>query len=185
MRFRRSFPRRILFGGCGAITRKSWGWRFPPCPEVEPENALAAEVVRQLHTYLGDPEFAASLPLRPAGTRFQRRVWEQIAAIPGRETRTYGDLARILETGPRAGAGMRCQSLSGGCAPSPRGRGRWRAGRLCPAGRRFLLDVKRWLLAHEQGCWSFHTPIWQRSMPFAMSSGWKTDWPRRPWPLPQ
>ena len=125
---------------------------LPPCPEVEPENALAAEVVRQLHTYLGDPEFAFSLPLRPAGTRFQRRVWEQIAAIPGRETRTYGDLARILKTGPRA-VGQAC-----GANPYPvvvpchrvvaAGGG---LGGFARQGGGFLLDVKRWLLAHEQG----------------------------------
>ncbi len=125
---------------------------LPPCPEVEPGNALAAEVVCQLHTYLGDPEFAFSLPLRPAGTRFQRRVWEQIAAIPGRETRTYGDLARILKTGPRA-VGQAC-----GANPYPvvvpchrvvaAGGG---LGGFARQGGGFLLDVKRWLLAHEQG----------------------------------
>ena len=125
---------------------------LPPCPEVEPENALAAEVVRQLHTYLGDPEFAFSLPLRPAGTRFQRRVWEQIAAIPGRETRTYGDLARILKTGPRA-VGQAC-----GANPYPVVVPCHRVvaangglGGFARQGGGFLLDVKRWFLAHEQG----------------------------------
>lgn len=123
-----------------------------PCREVEPDNALAAEVVRQLRAYLADPEFAFSLPLRPAGTRFQRRVWEQIAAIPGRETRTYGDLAHVLKTGPRA-VGQAC-----GANPYPvvvpchrvvaAGGG---LGGFARQGGGFLLDVKRWLLAHEQG----------------------------------
>lgn len=125
---------------------------LPPCPEVAPDSALAAEAVRQLRAYLADPEFAFALPLRPAGTRFQRRVWEQIAAIPGRETRTYGDLAHLLKTGPRA-VGQAC-----GANPYPvvvpchrvvaAGGG---LGGFARQGGGFLLDVKRWLLAHEQG----------------------------------
>lgn len=124
---------------------------LPPCPEVAPDNALAAEVDRQLRAYLADPEFVFSLPLRPAGTRFQRRVWGQIAAIPGRETRTYGDLAHLLKTAPRA-VGQAC-----GANPYPvvvpchrvvaAGGG---LGGFARQGGGFLLDVKRWLLAHEQ-----------------------------------
>ena len=37
--------------------------------------------MRQLRAYLADPEFAFELPLRDAGTPFQRSVWQQIAAI--------------------------------------------------------------------------------------------------------
>lgn len=124
---------------------------LPPCSEVAPDNPLAAEVDRQLRAYLADPEFVFSLPLRPAGTRFQRRVWEQIAAIPGRETRTYGDLAHLLKTAPRA-VGQAC-----GANPYPvvvpchrvvaAGGG---LGGFARQGGGFLLDVKRWLLAHEQ-----------------------------------
>lgn len=124
---------------------------LPPGPEVAPDNALAAEVDRQLRAYLADPEFVFSLPLRPAGTRFQRRVWGQIAAIPGRETRTYGDLAHLLKTAPRA-VGQAC-----GANPYPvvvpchrvvaAGGG---LGGFARQGGGFLLDVKRWLLAHEQ-----------------------------------
>ncbi len=61
-----------------------------PQPERAPGNPLAAEAVRQLHAYLADPAFQFGLPLRPSGTAFQRRVWEQIAAIPNGQTRSYG-----------------------------------------------------------------------------------------------
>jgi methylated-DNA-[protein]-cysteine S-methyltransferase len=125
---------------------------LPPCPEVGPVNALAAEAVRQLRAYLADPDFVFSLPLRPAGTRFQRRVWEQIAAIPERETRTYGDLAHLLKTAPRA-VGQAC-----GANPYPVVVPCHRVvaangglGGFARQGGGFLLDVKRWLLAHEQG----------------------------------
>ena len=115
-----------------------------------PSSALAAEAVRQIEAYLADPAFVFGLPLKPAGTHFQRRVWEQIAAIPLGRTETYGQLARNLNNAPRA-VGQAC-----GANPYPLvvpchrvvatggglgGFSRERGG--------FLLDVKRWLLRHE------------------------------------
>jgi AraC family transcriptional regulator of adaptative response/methylated-DNA-[protein]-cysteine methyltransferase len=42
------------------------------------------------------------LPLDVRATAFQRRVWDALRAIPRGETRSYGELARALGTGPRA-----------------------------------------------------------------------------------
>lgn len=121
-----------------------------PCAEQAADNPLAAEVVRQLRAYLADPGFRFDLPVRPAGTAFQRRVWAQIAAIPSRSTRSYGDLARDLHNAPRA-VGQAC-----GANPYPLVVPCHRViagnGGLGGFARRrggFLLDVKRWLLAHE------------------------------------
>ena len=111
---------------------------------------MAKEAVRQLRAYLKDPRFQFSLPLQPQGTHFQRRVWAGIAAIPAGATRTYGEVAAAIGSGPRA-VGNAC-----GANPYPLvvpchrvvaahqglgGFARQRGG--------FLLDVKRWLLAHE------------------------------------
>ena len=119
-------------------------------PEVAPTSPLAAEAVRQLRAYLADPAFAFGLPLRPAGTTFQRRVWGEIAAIPYGETRCYGQLAKTLKNAPRA-VGQAC-----GANPYPlvvpchrvvaSGGG---LGGFSRQGGGFLLDVKRWLLKHE------------------------------------
>ena len=121
-----------------------------PQPEQKADTLLAAEAVRQLRAWLENPQFVFGLPLKPAGTHFQRRVWEQIAAIPLAETRTYGELAKALHSAPRA-VGQAC-----GANPLPLivpchrvvaangglgGFNRQRGG--------FLLEVKRWLLAHE------------------------------------
>lgn len=121
-----------------------------PQPELAPTNPLAAEAVRQLRAYLADPSFVFGLPLQPAGTIFQRRVWEQISAIPPGRVETYGQLAKNLKNAPRA-VGQAC-----GANPYPivvpchrviasggglGGFNRERGG--------FLLDVKRWLLRHE------------------------------------
>ena len=123
-----------------------------PQPERTPGNPLAAEAVRQLHAYLADPAFQFGLPLRPSGTAFQRRVWEQIAAIPNGQTRSYGRLAKDLKNAPRA-VGQAC-----GANPFPLVVPCHRVvaadgglGGFARQGGGFLLDVKRWLLRHE-GC---------------------------------
>lgn len=121
-----------------------------PCAGMPPENALAGEAVRQLNAYLKDADFSFGLPLRPSGTAFQRRVWDLISDIPGHQTRTYGELAKALHNAPRA-VGQAC-----GANPFPLvvpchrvvGAG----GKLGGFARNrggFLLNVKRWLLAHE------------------------------------
>lgn len=121
-----------------------------PRAERPPQGLLAKEAVRQLRAYLTDPRFAFSLPLAPAGTPFQRRVWQQISAIPSGTTRSYGELARAVASAPRAVGGAcgsnpypvvvpchRVVAAGGGLG----GFARMRGG--------FLLEVKRWLLAHE------------------------------------
>jgi methylated-DNA-[protein]-cysteine S-methyltransferase len=121
-----------------------------PCKELTPTNPLAAEAARQLRAWLTDADFVFGLPLRPSGTAFQRRVWAEIAAIPNRQTRTYGEVAKALHNAPRA-VGQAC-----GANPFPlvvpchrviaTGGG---LGGFARHGGGFLLDVKRWLLAHE------------------------------------
>lgn len=122
-----------------------------PRAEKNARTPLAAETARQLHAYLKQPDFVFGLPLKPSGTIFQRRVWEQIAAIPCGITRTYGEVAKSLSNAPRA-VGQAC-----GANPFPlvvpchrviaTGGG---LGGFSRHGGGFLLDVKRWLLAHEQ-----------------------------------
>ena len=121
-----------------------------PCDERPGRQPLAQAAVRQLRAYLKDPKFVFSLPLAPAGTAFQRKVWKGISAIKPGKTRTYGELAQAIGSSPRA-VGNAC-----GANPYPLvvpchrvvaanqglgGFARQRGG--------FLLDVKRWLLQHE------------------------------------
>ena len=121
-----------------------------PCAEIAPKSPLAQDAVRQLRAWLKDPAFEFGLPLAPAGTHFQRRVWQRISAIPAGQTMSYGEVAAAIHSGPRA-VGNAC-----GANPYPivvpchrvvaanqglGGFARQRGG--------FLLDVKRWLLTHE------------------------------------
>jgi len=48
---------------------------------------------RQLQEYFAGSRRAFDLPLRPSGTEFQRRVWEELRTIGYGETISYGELA--------------------------------------------------------------------------------------------
>ncbi|MCK6389508.1 MAG: methylated-DNA--[protein]-cysteine S-methyltransferase [Azonexus sp.] len=121
-----------------------------PRPALAPDCALAAEAASQLQRWLADPHAVFSLPLRPAGTAFQRLVWAGISAIPRGQTQTYGQLALRLKNAPRA-VGQAC-----GANPYPIVVPCHRVvaahgglGGFNRQGGGFLLDIKRWLLMHE------------------------------------
>lgn len=57
------------------------------------ESALLAKVSMQLDEYFRGARKNFDLPLNPAGTEFQRKVWDALLAIPYGETRTYREIA--------------------------------------------------------------------------------------------
>ena len=61
-------------------------------PKAEPLPAVAA----QLGEYLAGRRRRFDLPLAPAGTPFQRAVWEALLEVPWGQTSSYGDLARAV-----------------------------------------------------------------------------------------
>lgn len=58
-----------------------------------PTLPLFRAAATQLREYFAGARTAFDLPLEPAGTPFQRRVWAAIAEIPFAETITYAELA--------------------------------------------------------------------------------------------
>ena len=73
-----------------------------PVGERSDTDPLLAEAARQLAAYFRRDLKEFDLPLRPDGTPFQLRVWEQLRQIPYGETTSYGELAHRL--GMNAGA---------------------------------------------------------------------------------
>jgi methylated-DNA-[protein]-cysteine S-methyltransferase len=65
-------------------------------------SPLLTETARQLDDYFAGKLRAFDLPLRPAGTPFERSVWAAMQDIPYGETRCYGDLAAATDSAPRA-----------------------------------------------------------------------------------
>ncbi|MCX7891691.1 MAG: methylated-DNA--[protein]-cysteine S-methyltransferase [Burkholderiales bacterium] len=125
------------------------GFLPPGSRPQAPEGAAAREAARQIAAYLADPRIRFDLPLARSGTPFQRRVWAAMARIPRGETRTYGELAAALGSAARA-VGQAC-----GANPLPvvvpchRVVGSSGIGGFAGATRGFLVEAKRWLLAHE------------------------------------
>jgi methylated-DNA-[protein]-cysteine S-methyltransferase len=62
---------------------------------------LLNEAIHQLTEYFEGRRSSFSLPLCPAGTAFQLRVWQALQQIPYGETRTYAQLAKMIGM-PRA-----------------------------------------------------------------------------------
>lgn len=84
------------------ITHVTWIGEACESLPSEPQTPLLAEAARQLQAY-GDGDLQAfDLPLKPEGSAFQQSVWQQMQRIPYGETRTYGDLAKALNSAARA-----------------------------------------------------------------------------------
>jgi methylated-DNA-[protein]-cysteine S-methyltransferase len=110
--------------------------------------AAVGAAVEQIDAYFGGDLTTFSLPLAPAGTVFQRRVWFALAEIPYGTTESYGELA--LRVGnPKA---CRAVGLANGRNPIPLVLPCHRViganGNLTGYGGG--LELKRRLLDHEQ-----------------------------------
>jgi methylated-DNA-[protein]-cysteine S-methyltransferase len=60
------------------------------------DDAVLAAAREQLTEYFAGERRDFDLPLKPAGTPFQRAVWEALREIPYGETAGYGELAQRL-----------------------------------------------------------------------------------------
>src|SRR6266403_3866679 len=74
-------------------------WADEPAGNGSP---LLAEAARQLAAYFAGQLTDFDLPLAPAGSPFEKRVWSAMQQIPYGETRCYGDLAAAIGSAPRA-----------------------------------------------------------------------------------
>ena len=114
-------------------------------------DALAEQAGQQVSRYLSDPDFRFALPLAEVGTAFQRKVWAVIAAIPRGDVLTYGEIAKIIGSAPRA-VGQACGAnwfpLIIACHRVTAAGGLGGFSHDSNAAG-FHLGVKRWLLAHE------------------------------------
>src|ERR1700752_4914945 len=81
----------------GAIVALRWGE-----PRAEHETALLAMAKAQLDAYFYCGLRKFELPLNPAGTEFDRCVWQAMLEIPWGRTRSYGELATALGGSARA-----------------------------------------------------------------------------------
>lgn len=112
-------------------------------------NPRAQAVADQVAAYLENPYMDWQPIQSRRGTPFQQRVWQAMRKVPVGETWTYSQLAAVVGSGPRAVAnacGANPLPLFNPChrIVASNGLGGFMQG---IAGG---LEIKRWLLAHEQ-----------------------------------
>ena len=135
----------------GAIVAVDWGWG-----RDQDATPLLRRAREQMHAFLDGELTEFDLPLAPAGTPYQRRVWQALRAIPYGETRSYVDIARA------AGGSARSVGQANGSNPIPL---------IIPCHRVVAtahlggysggegLATKRWLLALEASAQPLLLPI--------------------------
>ena len=141
-------PLRLTSDGA-ALTGLWMGLQNPDLTNAQSREDLAIfdSVKRWLDDYFSGNPRIIDFPLAPAGTPFQRRVWELLLTIPYGETTTYGALARQL------GPNMSAQAVGQAVGRNP-------IGILIPCHRVIGadgtltgyaggLENKKWLLLHE------------------------------------
>lgn len=101
-----------------------------------------------LDAYFTGKSKAVDFPLSPAGTVFQRQVWEILLTIPYGETRSYGTIAKSF------GHNMSAQAVGQAVGKNPISilipchRVVGAKGQL--TGYAGGLETKKWLLRHEE-----------------------------------
>lgn len=68
----------------------------------KPTLISAKKIVADLKYYFKTPTHPFTLSLALSGTKFQQQVLKELLNIPVGETRSYGDIAKKLNTSPRA-----------------------------------------------------------------------------------
>ena len=124
------------------------GVRRTDLPLSDADSPLLSDCAAQLRAYFDGTLRTFALPLHLVGTDFQRRTWEALCRIPYGETRTYGQQAALLGNpkASRAVGGANHHNPVMIIVPCHRVIGA--GGQL--TGYAGGLDMKAWLLAHEQ-----------------------------------
>lgn len=95
-----------IFETDGAIVALEWG-RVP----ASRSSPLLNDATRQLTAYFDGRLETFGLPVAPAGSDFQHRVWRAMSEIPYGRTETYGALAHRI--------GGVARAVGGACGANP------------------------------------------------------------------
>jgi methylated-DNA-[protein]-cysteine S-methyltransferase len=97
----------IYYADCKHAPKPKADWR------LNPKHPVFKQAHRELLEFLDGKRKSFSVPLHFAGTRFQQRVWTQLAKIPFGKTISYSELASRVGA-PRA---MRAAGSANGRNP--------------------------------------------------------------------
>ncbi|MGB4813020.1 MAG: methylated-DNA--[protein]-cysteine S-methyltransferase [Methylophilaceae bacterium] len=122
------------------------------------KNKLAQQVVNQIEVYLSTADDNFNLPVVTKGTPFQRKVWQEISAIPKGQVLTYSDIAAHLKSSPRAVANACGANHLPILIPCHRVVAKNGLGGFM-RGAENGLNIKKWLLKHEGASYQNGQPI--------------------------
>jgi len=117
---------------------------------VQNTGEAGAEIRQALDSYFSDPYNIKPPVTVLSGTEFQKKVWRILSLIKPGQTRTYGDIARQLNSSPRA-VGNACRRnpvpifIPCHRVVAASGRGGFMGH---TSGE--PLEIKEWLLRHEK-----------------------------------
>ena len=139
----------VSLGDTDAALERNLRAEFPQAEEILRDEGAIAPALDVLLRHLAGETPDAELPLDVRATAFQRRVWQELLAIPYGETRTYSQIAE------RLGVPKGQRAVGRACATNP-------VSILIPCHRalrqdgalacyRWGVERKRALLAREAG----------------------------------
>lgn len=143
---------RVAVNDDGAVVATTFGDIFQSrhLPADAPRDAGACRAAReQLLEYFEGTRRNFTVPLEPAGTDFQRRIWQALREIPFGATRTYGEIAAACGNPKASRAVGRANATNPICVIVPCHRVIGANGSL--TGFAYGQDLKRWLINHEAG----------------------------------
>lgn len=103
----------------------------------------------QLIGYLANAKAGFDLPIMTRGTEFQHKVWSKLEMIQAGQTWTYKDLAKVVDSSPRAVGGACRNNPVALIVPCHRIVSIQGAGGYAGHTDGSNLQVKTWLLKHE------------------------------------
>ena len=145
------YPTPFAVIGIRIADDKLIGLEFLACGErkLAPSDCLTRQICEQIESYVHNPDFQFSIPLRQKGTPHQMKVWQALRAIPRGHATTYGLLAQALASSPRA-VGQACGSNPLPLViPCHRVVAKNGAGGFMHHASGEPLAIKDWLLRHE------------------------------------
>jgi len=105
----------ILLGDDASELEADLAKRFPKATLVSNE-VMVRDDLAKINRYVDNPSEGLDLPLDMRGTPIQRRVWQMIRTIPVGQTRSYMQLARLINcVYPSVGARV----VANACAANP------------------------------------------------------------------
>lgn len=83
------------------LKRVTKRYKIEPSPG---DNRHLTQLEKELGEYFEGKRLTFSVPADVMGTKFERKVWEQLDTIPFGQTKTYGEIARQIDkpSAPRA-----------------------------------------------------------------------------------